>query len=48
MIVRVEDRIGKGDSDEATEKLRAFMGGGDYFNQSEISSELAKMLRLLT
>jgi hypothetical protein len=48
MIKRVEEKIGDEDADVATEKLTRFMSGGDYFNQSEISSEMAKLLRLLT
>jgi hypothetical protein len=48
MISRVEDKIGKEDADEATESLRSYMAGGDVYNQGEISSQLAKMLRLLT
>jgi hypothetical protein len=48
MIVRVEAKIGKEDADEATEGLRSYMSGGDFLNQSQISSELSKMLRLLT
>jgi hypothetical protein len=48
MISRVEDKIGKKDADVATEGLRSYMSGGDYLNQSQISSELSKMLRLLT
>lgn len=48
MITRVEDKIGKEDADIATEGLRRFISGGDYYNQSEISSEMAKLLRLLT
>jgi hypothetical protein len=48
MIVRVEDKIGKEDADVATENLRSYMVGGDMFNQSQISSELSKLLRLLT
>lgn len=48
MITRVEAKIGKEDADEATQRLRSYMAGGDVYNQSEISSELAKMLRLLT
>jgi hypothetical protein len=48
MISRVEDKIGKKDADEATESLRSYMAGGDVYNQGEISSQLAKMLRLLT
>jgi hypothetical protein len=48
MISRVEDKIGKEDADEATESLRSYMAGGDVYNQGEISSQMAKMLRLLT
>ncbi len=48
MIIRVEDKIGKEDADVATEAIRKYMAGGDYFNQSQISSELSKLLRLLT
>ena len=48
MITRVEAKIGKKDADVATEGLRSYMAGGDYLNQSQISSELSKMLRLLT
>jgi hypothetical protein len=48
MIDRVEAKIGKEDADAATEGLKRFMSGGDYYNQSEISSEMAKLLRLLT
>ena len=48
MISRVEDKIGKEDADIATEELRSFMSGGDYYNQSEISAKMSKLLRLLT
>lgn len=48
MITRVEDKIGKEDADIATADLRNFMSGGDYYNQSEVSSQMAKLLRLLT
>jgi hypothetical protein len=48
MIERVEQKIGKEDADIATENLKSFMSGGDYYNQSEISSEMSKLLRLLT
>ena len=48
MIMRVEAKIGKEDADVATEGLRSYMAGGDFLNQSQISSELSKMLRLLT
>jgi hypothetical protein len=45
---RVEEKIGADDTEEATTGLRSFMSGGDYFTQQEISSELSKLLRLLT
>ena len=48
MITRVEDKIGQKDADTATKDLKSFMSGGDYYNQSEISSQMAKLLRLLT
>jgi hypothetical protein len=48
MIKRVEEKIGEEDAAIATEELKSFMSGADYFNQSEISSEMSKLLRLLT
>ena len=48
MITRVEDKIGDKDAAEATQGLRTFMSGGDYFNQGEISGQMSKLLRLLT
>jgi len=48
MIKKVEDKIGQEDADIATEELKSFMSGADYYNQSEISSQMAKLLRLLT
>lgn len=48
MISRVEVKIGKDEADEATKGLKSFMSGGDYFSQAEISSEMSKLLRLLT
>lgn len=48
MISRVEDKIGAKDASEATQGLKTFMSGGDYFNQGEISSQMSKLLRLLT
>jgi hypothetical protein len=48
MIERVEDKIGQEDADVATEQLKIFMSGGDYMSQSDISSEMSKLLRLLT
>jgi hypothetical protein len=48
MISRVEEKIGKKDADEATVDLKSFMSGGDYYSQAEISSQMSKLLRLLT
>lgn len=48
MVEKVEAKIGKEDADIATEKLRQFKSGSDVFNQSNISSEMSKLLRLLT
>lgn len=48
MIKRVEDKIGQEDADIVTKDLKSFMAGGDYYNQSEISSHMSKLLRLLT
>jgi len=48
MITKVEAKIGSDDAKIATEKLMAFKSGSEVFNQSEISSEMNKLLRLLT
>jgi hypothetical protein len=48
MIQKVEDKIGKEDADIATEKLRSYKSGSDMFSQSEVSSEMSTLLRLLT
>ncbi len=48
MIAKVEAKIGKEDADIATAGLRQFKSGSDVFNQSNISSEMSKLLRLLT
>jgi hypothetical protein len=48
MISRVEEKIGQKDADEATKDLKSFMSGGDYYSQSEISSQMSRLLRLLT
>jgi hypothetical protein len=48
MITRVEDKIGQEDADIATKDLKVFMSGADYYSQSEISGQMAKLLRLLT
>lgn len=48
MITRVEAKIGKEDADIATRDLKSFMSGSDLYSQSDISSQMAKLLRLLT
>ena len=48
MITRVEAKIGPEDADIATADLKKFMSGSELYNQSEISSEMSKLLRLLT
>ena len=48
MITRVESKIGKEDADIATANLRSFKSGADVYSQSEISSEMTTLLRLLT
>jgi hypothetical protein len=48
MVTRVESKIGKKDADIATANLRSFKAGADVYSQSEISSEMTTLLRLLT
>jgi hypothetical protein len=48
MITRVEDKIGKKDADVATAEMKNFMSGQEVYSQSEISSQMSKLLRLLT
>ena len=48
MITRVEDKIGKKDGAVATQGMKDFMSGQEVYSQSEISSEMSKLLRLLT
>jgi hypothetical protein len=48
MIDRVEKKIGKDDAAEVTAGLKGFLSGSDVYSQSDISSQMAKMLRLLT
>mgnify|MGYP006871049265 CR=1 FL=1 len=48
MITRVEDKIGKKDADIATHEMKDFMSGQEVYSQSEISSQMSKLLRLLT
>lgn len=48
MIIRVEAKIGQEDADVVTSDLKNFMSGGRYFSQSDISSQMSTLLRLLT
>jgi len=48
MISRVEEKIGPEDADEATADLKKFISGRDLYSQSDISGEMATLLRLLT
>lgn len=48
MIKKVEAKIGQKDADIATAELKSFMSGSDVYNQSEISAQLNRLLRLLT
>jgi hypothetical protein len=48
MVDRVNEKIGPDDGAEATSEVTSFMSGSELFNQSDLSSNLAKMLRLLT
>jgi hypothetical protein len=48
MITRVEAKIGKEDSDVATQSLKSYMSGADVYSQGEVQSEMSKLLRLLT
>jgi hypothetical protein len=48
MMDRVEQKIGKEDANAATENLRKFKSGSSVMSQSDVSSEMNVMLRLLT
>ena len=48
LMERVEEKIGKEDADVATSKLQSYRSGSDVFSQSEVSSEMSTLLRLLT
>lgn len=48
MMDKVVNKIGADDAKIATEKLDAFKSGSEVLSQGEISSELNKLLRLLT
>jgi hypothetical protein len=48
MIERVENKIGSKDAAIATKRLKSFQSGVELFSQSDISSEMSILLRLLT
>lgn len=48
MMSRVEDKIGEEDAAEVNKKLASYKSGSDVFSQSEVSSEMSTLLRLLT
>lgn len=48
MIKRVEKKIGPKDAAEATHGLKDFMSGQEMLSQSDISSRMSVLLRLLT
>jgi hypothetical protein len=48
MMTRVEAKIGKDDAAIANADLNAFRSGSDVYSQGEISSQMSKLLRLLT
>lgn len=47
-ITRVEDKIGTEDAESAVADMKSFKSGSDVFSQAEISSQMNKLLRLLT
>lgn len=48
MINKVTAKIGEEDAEVATADMKKFMSGGIVFSQSDISSQMSKLLRLLT
>jgi hypothetical protein len=48
MIQRVEDKIGEEDGEVCSADLRGFIEGRYSYTQSEVSSQMAKHLRMLT
>ena len=48
MMTKVEAKIGKKDADVATANLKSYISGADVYSQSEVQSEMSKLLRLLT
>lgn len=47
-VERVQNKIGMKDAAPAVAKVKSFMSGSDLFSQGDISTEMSKMLRLLT
>jgi hypothetical protein len=48
MMDRVEAKIGKDDAEIANADLASFRSGSEVYSQGEISSQMSKLLRLLT
>jgi hypothetical protein len=48
MIQRVEDKIGEEDGEVCSAGLKGFIEGRYSYTQAEISSQMAKHLRMLT
>ena len=48
MMARVEDKIGQKEGAVAVKSMKEFMTGSTVMNQGDISSEMNKLLRLLT
>lgn len=48
MMAKVVDKIGEDDAEVANKKLSTYLAGSDVMSQGEVSSEMSKMLRLLT
>ena len=48
LMDRVEKKIGAEDAEEATKSLKSYKSGSDVYSQGEVSSEMGKLLRLLT
>lgn len=48
LVDRVIEKLGAKDGGEATRELKSFMSGSELYSQSDISSQMNTMLRLLT
>lgn len=47
LVTRVEEKYGSKKSAEKTKNIKTFMSGGDFFSQSDVSTELNRMLHML-